>query len=205
MTTDREVDATREICIEAWNMLFGRAVFAYISLPAAWVTGYQINDPLVTNRFLYKNLVWVGAGEIECLISRGHGPEKRPNLDFRVKVVVDLQKDSLAAPSPEDLFKRHDKKGHEVIEHGKLHTGGHIGSYVLWASSRPRFGVFGRPRFNAQLHGYRPCDDTSRLVKVVWTSPSPELILEHSDELIASMTSMLCHGREMEPHEDALL
>jgi hypothetical protein len=205
MVTKKHIDSTREICVEAWNMLFGRAIFAYIFLPTSWVTGYQMNDPLVTNRFLYKDRVWVGAGEIECLLSREHGPEKRPILDFRVKIIVDLHKETPVAPSPEDLLDQHVKKGREVVEHGTLVTGGHIGSYILWTSTRPRFGVFGSPRLNAQLLGYIPCDETSRLLKVVWTSPSPELILNQSDVLVSSLNLILCHGHDVQTYEDDLL
>ncbi|MFW9793663.1 MAG: hypothetical protein ACFFEE_05145, partial [Candidatus Thorarchaeota archaeon] len=140
MGTKSQVDGTREICVEAWNMIFGRAIFIYLYLPASWVTGYQMNDPLVTNRFLYKDRVWVGAGEIECLLSRERGPEKRPNLDFKVKIMVDLCKENPIAPTPEDLLDQHVKKDREVFKHGSLDTGGHIGSYVLWTSTSPRFG-----------------------------------------------------------------
>lgn len=205
MRPGRQIDGTREICVEAWNMLFGRAIFAYIFLPDSWITGFQINDPLVTNRFLYKDRVWVGSGEIECLISREHGQEKRPNLDFRIKIIVDLRKETPVAPSPETLHERNFKKGREVVEHGELHTGGHIGSYVLWTSSRPRFGVFGSPRLNAQMLGYIPCEETSRLLKVVWTSPSPELIIDQSDVLVSSLNLILCHGHDVQSYEDDLL
>ncbi|MFW9799551.1 MAG: hypothetical protein ACFFD9_03895 [Candidatus Thorarchaeota archaeon] len=205
MKPGRQKDGTREICVEAWNMLFGRAIFAYIFLPDSWITGFQINDPLVTNRFLYKDRVWVGSGEIECLISREHRQEKRPNLDFRIKIIVDLRKETPIAPSPETLHERNFKKGREVVEHGELHTGNHIGSYVLWTSSRPRFGVFGSPRFNAQMIGYIPCEETSRLLQVVWTSPSPELIIDQSDVLVSSLNLILCHGHDVQSYEDDLL
>lgn len=205
MKTNEQVDDTREICVEAWNMLFGRAIFAFLFLPDSWVTGYQMNDPLVTNRFLYKDRVWVGSGEIECLISRRHGKEKRPNLDFRAKIVVELKKDSPIAPSPETLLEEHFNKGRQVEEHGELHTGDHIGSYILWTTMRPRFGIFGSPRLNAQLMGFIPCDETSRLIKVIWTSPTPELIVEESDVLISSLNSLLCHGHDIESYEDDLL
>ena len=205
MGSRKQFDSTREICIEAWNMLFGRAIFTYIFLPTSWVSGYQMNDPLVTNRFLYKDRVWVGAGEIECLLSREHGSDKRPNLDFRMKIVVDLCKENTVAPSPEDLLDQHVKKGREIVEHGELDTGGHVGSYVLWTSTRPRFGIFGSPRLNAQMIGYIPCDITSRLIEVIWTSPSPELILDESDVLVSSLKSILCHGHDVESYEDDLL
>ncbi|MFX0055524.1 MAG: hypothetical protein ACFFAD_11415 [Candidatus Hermodarchaeota archaeon] len=205
MRTNEQVDDMREVCVEAWNMLFGRAIFAFLFLPDSWVTGYQMNDPLVTNRFLYKDRVWVGSGEIECLISRRHSTEKRPNLDFRAKIVVELKKDTPIAPSPETLLEHHFNKGREVVEHGELHSGDHIGSYILWASKRPRFGFFGSPRLNAQLIGFVPCDETSRLIKVIWTSPTPELIIEESDVLISSLNSLLCHGHDIESYEDDLL
>ena len=205
MKTDEQVDGMREICVEAWNMLFGRAIFAYFCLPASWVTGYQMNDPLVTNRFLYKDRVWVGSGETECLISRKHGPEKRPDLDFRIKVIVDLKKDTPVAPSPEILLEENYRKGREVVEHGELRTGDHIGSYILWTSTHPRFRVFGTPRLNAQLIGFIPCDATSRLMKIIWTSPTPTLILEESDVLISSLNAILCHGHDIESYEDDLL
>jgi hypothetical protein len=202
---DKEADNMREICVEGWNMLFGRAIFAFIYLPDSWVTGYQMNDPLVTNRFLYKDRVWVGSGETECLISREHGQEKRPNLDFKVRIVVELKKDTPTAPSPETLFEQSFKRGREVVEHGELHTSGHQGSYVLWTSKRPRFGIFGSQRLNAQMHGFIPCEETSRLIKVIWTSPSPQLILDESDVLISSLNSILCHGHDVESYEDDLL
>jgi hypothetical protein len=205
MRTEKQIDDTREVCVEAWNMLFGRAVFAYIFLPDSWLTGFQINDPLVTNRFLYKDRVWVGSGEIECLISRERGQEKHPNLDFRIKIIVDLRKETPVSPSPETLLERNFKKGREVVEHGELHTGDHIGSYVLWTSSRPRFGVFGSSRLNAQMIGYIPCEETSRLLKVVWTSPSPELIIDQSDVLVSSLNLILCHGHDLQSYEDDLL
>lgn len=195
----------REVCVEAWNMLFGRAIFAFLFLPASWVTGYQMNDPLVTNRFLYKDRVWVGSGEIECLISRRHGTEKRPDLDFRAKIVVELKKDTPIAPSPETLLEQHFNKGREVVEHGELHSGDHVGSYILWTAMRPRFGFFGSPRLSAQLIGYVPCDETSRLIKVIWNSPIPELIIEESNVLISSLNSLLCHGHDIESYEDDLL
>ena len=205
MTTEKQKNNMREICVEAWNMLFGRAIFAFLFLPESWVTGYQMNDPLVTNRFLYKDRVWVGAGETECLISREHGQEKRPNLDFRVKIIVELKKDSPVAPSPEILFEQNYNKGREVVKHGELHTGGHLGSYILWTSERPRFKIFGSPRLNAQMVGFIPCEETSRLIKVTWTSPSPQLILDESETLISSLNSTLCHGHDVESYEDDLL
>jgi len=205
MRTEKQIDDTREVCVEAWNMLFGRAIFAYIFLPDSWLTGFQINEPLVTNRFLYKDRVWVGSGEIECLISRERGQEKHPNLDFRIKIIVDLRKETPVAPSPETLLERNFKKGREVVEHGELYTGDHIGSYVLWTSSRPRFGVFGSSRLNAQMIGYIPCEETSRLLKVVWTSPSPELIIDQSDVLVSSLNLILCHGHDLQSYEDDLL
>ncbi|MFW9846403.1 MAG: hypothetical protein ACFFD6_06635 [Candidatus Thorarchaeota archaeon] len=205
MRTNEQVDDTREVCVEAWNMIFGRAIFVFLFLPDSWVTGYQMNDPLVTNRFLYKDRVWVGAGEIECLISRRHGTEKRPSLDFRAKIIVELARDAPIAPSPEMLLEENFRKGREVVKHGELHSGDHVGSYVLWTAMRPRFGFFGPPRLKAQLIGFVPCDETSRLVKVIWTSPTPELIVEESDVLISSLNSLLCHGHDIESYEDDLL
>jgi hypothetical protein len=205
MKAEKQADNTREVCIEAWNMLFGRAIFAYIFLPDSWVTGYQMNDPLVTNRFLYKGRVWVGSGEIECLISRKHGQEKRPNLDFRIMILADLKKGIPVAPSPEELLEENYKKSREIVEHGELHTGGHLGSYVLWTSTRPRFGIIGSPRLNAQMVGFIPCEETSRLLKITWTSPSPELILDESDILISSLNSILCHGHDVQSYEDDLV
>jgi hypothetical protein len=205
MKTKRQLDDMREICVEAWNMLFGRAIFAFLYLPESWVTGYQMNDPLVTNRFLHKDRVWVGSGETECLISREHGQEKRPNLDFKVKIKVELKKDTPVAPSPEMLLEQNYKKGRDLVKHGELHTGGHLGSYILWSSEHPRFRIFGSPRLNAQMVGFIPCDETSRLIKVTWTSPSPELILDESDVLISSLNSILCHGHDVESYEYYIL
>ncbi|MFW9793662.1 MAG: hypothetical protein ACFFEE_05140, partial [Candidatus Thorarchaeota archaeon] len=65
--------------------------------------------------------------------------------------------------------------------------------------------IFGSPKLNAQLIGYIPCNETSRLLKVVWTSPSPDLILDESDVIITSLKSILCHGHDVVSYEDDLL
>ncbi len=205
MNSSKQVEGTREVCVEAWNMIFGRAVFVYLFLPRSWITGYQLNDPLVTNRFLYKDRVWVGSGEIECLISREHGQQKHPDLDFRTKILVDLKKGFPTPPSPQSLRKQAVKKGREVVDCGELHTGGHSGSYILWKSYRPRFGIFGSPRLNAQLQGFIPCEETSRLIEVIWTSPTPSLVIDQSEVLIEALNSILCHGHDIESYEDNIL
>jgi hypothetical protein len=194
MSDNQEENDTREISIEAWNMVFGRAMFAYIRLPVSWITGYQINEPMVTNRFLYKNLVWVGVGDVECLISCRRGEKKRPSLDFKLKVAVDLKKDGPIAPGPDEIHRNHVEKGHEVIDCKKLHAGGHEGSYILWTAMRRRFIVAGEHRLQAKLIGYIPCTETNRLLTLSWTSPRPELLLEHSGKLIDTLNSVMCHG-----------
>jgi len=201
---EQQEDDTREIAIEAWNIIFGRALFTYIRIPASWVTGFQLNEPLVANRFLYKNLVWVGTGEIECLISRERPKHERPNLDFRLKVATDLMKKGPVAPTPNDLVRRYEEKGYRIEDCGELHAGDHQGSYVLWTAYRRRFRIAGKPRLVARLEGYIPCDETKRLLTLTWTSPSPNLILEHSSELIRSLNSVLCHGHEVQPDEKIL-
>ncbi len=201
MNREQQEYEMREIAIEAWNIIFGRALFTYISLPTPWVTGYQINDPVVTNRILYRNLMWVGVGETECLISREGGEQKRPILDFKLKVTVDLQREGPVAPSSETLQKHHEKKGHQIIKQGELQAGGHTGRFVVWKSHRPRFYIFGSPRLIARIEGYIPCDETNRLLTLTWTSPSSNLILKHSDTLIACLNSILCHGHDLAPDE----
>lgn len=193
---DKQDDGTREIAIEAWNIFFGRAMFNYIRVPESWVTGYQLNEPLVTNRFLYKNRMWVGIGETECLISSQRNGANRPNLDFTLKVVVDLQKQGPVAPTPDDLLTRHMKKDREVVEHGELRAGNHAGSYALWIGYRRRFGIIGRPILIANLEGYIPCEETARLLTFTWKSQSSEMILENASKLVASLNSVLCHGHE---------
>ena len=196
MNNSQSGNDTREISIEAWNMVFGRAVFAYIELPESWITGYQINDPFVTNRLLYNNLVWVGIGEVECIISRERGQDTYPSLDFKLRIVVNLQKDGPIAPSPDDLFLQHEEKGHEVIEFGKLKAGNHQGSYILWTKSHKRFIIFGENRPSTRLVGYIPCSETTRLLTLTWTSPESNLIINHSSNLIESFNTVLCHGHE---------
>jgi hypothetical protein len=173
MVDSQSNNNTREISIEAWNMVFGRAMFAYINLPESWITGYQINDPFVTNRFLYNDLVWVGVGDVECIISRERLHEKRPPLDFKLKLIVTLKKDGPIAPTPIELFTEHEEKGHEVIKHGELFAGGHQGSYILWTKLHRRFILFGEHRLYAKLIGYIPCEETNRLLTFIWTSPEP--------------------------------
>ncbi len=205
MDTSKRVDGTREVTVEAWNMLLGKAIFCFIYLPESWVTGYQLDEPFVTNRFMYKGRVWVGSGDTECLISRTHGEEKRPELDFRMKLVVEMKKEFLTAPSPEDLIEKSVKKGYEVVDYGDLNTGGHSGSYILWTSNRPRFGFLGSPSLKAQMVGYVPCEDTSRLFKIIWTSPKPELLLDQSDVLVSTLNQILCHGHDVASYDDDLV
>ena len=196
MSDNEGVKDTREISIEAWNMFFGRAMFAYIRLPESWVTGYQINDPMVTNRFLYKNLVWVGVGDVECLISCMKSDDKRPSLDFKLKVAVDLKKEGVEAPNLEEIRRVHVEKGHDVIECDELTAGGHEGSYILWTEMRRRFIIAGEHQLYAKLIGYIPCIETNRLLTLTWTSPVHELLLEHSGKLIDSLNSVSCHGHD---------
>lgn len=198
MNNSQSSNDTREISIEAWNIIFGRAVFAYIELPESWITGYQINDPFVTNRILYNNLVWVGVGEVECIISRERGQETYPSLDFKLKIIVNLQKDGPIAPSPDDLFLQHQEKGHEVVDYGRLHAGNHQGSYILWTESHKRFILFGESRAYSRLVGYIPCNSTNRLLILTWTSPESSLIINYSSDLIESFNSVLCHAHEVE-------
>lgn len=193
---------TREIAVEAWNLVFGKVLFTFLRLPVDWVTGYQINDPLVCDQFLYKNLVWAGTGETEVLISRRRIRKERPEHDFTLKVVVDLQKNGPVAPSPKDLAGQHKKQGHQVLRSGRLTAGGHAGSYVLSTSTRRRFGILGRPQLIAKLEAYIPCTETTRLLALSWTSPSSKTIIDCADELIASLNSVLCHGHDVQPSEE---
>jgi hypothetical protein len=198
---DTPADGMREIAVEAWNIVFGRAMFVYLRLPDEWVTGFQINEPLVCNRFLYKNLVWAGTGETDVLISRMRGKGGRPVHEFTLKVVAELQKRGPVAPDPKDLASRHEKKGHRVLDSGKLNAGGHVGSYILWTTSRHRLRVIGLHRPGAKLEGYIPCTETTRLLKLTWTSPVPNLVIDHSAWLIASLNSVLCHGHDTQLDE----
>lgn len=201
MVTTQQEEETREIAIEAFSLIWGRAMFAFIRLPASWVTGYQLNEPFVTNRFLYKNLIWVGVGEIECLISRALDKEKRADLEFKLKLKVDLQSNELVSPTVRELKERHERKGHQIVKHGELIAGGHKGSFILWTTQKPRFILFGKRRLSVKLEGYIPCDDTKRLLELSWTSPSPSLVLEHAEELINIFNSVLCHGHEVVPDD----
>lgn len=202
MTEILTEENSREIAIEAWNMIWGRAMFAFIRLPLSWVTGYQLNDPFVTNRFLFKNIIWVGAGEIECLISRQLGKEKRPEHDFTLKLKVDLQKEGPITPNTNDLVQFHKKKNHQVLDHGVLQTGDHKGIYILWTMKKRRFLIAGKHNLVAKLEGFVPCNITNRLLEFTWTSPSSNLIFDHSAEIIAVMNSALCHGHEILPDNE---
>lgn len=193
---------TREIAVEAWNLVFGRALFTFLQLPAEWVTGYQINDPLVCDSFLYKNLVWAGTGETEVLISRRRSHKGRPEHDFTLRVVADLQKKGPVAPKPSDLVRQREKEGHRVLRSGRLTAGGHAGSYVLSTSTRRILGVVGPTRLVAKLEGYIPCRQTTRLLTLTWTSPSSKNVIDCADQLVASLNSVLCHGHDVQPSED---